>query len=31
MQSKVQRWRNSLALRIPKAFAQDLGLNPSWP
>jgi antitoxin MazE len=31
MQSKVQRWGNSLALRIPKAFAQDLGLNEDSP
>lgn len=27
MQSKVQRWGNSLAVRIPKAFALDLGLE----
>jgi antitoxin MazE len=26
MQTKVQRWGNSLAVRIPKAFADDLGL-----
>ncbi len=26
MQTKVQRWGNSLALRIPKAFAEELGL-----
>jgi antitoxin MazE len=26
MQTRVQRWGNSLALRIPKAFADDLGL-----
>lgn len=27
MQSKVQRWGNSLAVRIPKAFAQDVGIE----
>lgn len=27
MQSKVQRWGNSLAVRIPKAFAQGIGLE----
>lgn len=27
MQSKVQRWGNSLAVRIPKAFALDIGLE----
>lgn len=27
MQTKVQRWGNSLAVRIPKAFADDLGLG----
>ncbi len=27
MQTRVQRWGNSLALRIPKAFADDLGLK----
>jgi antitoxin MazE len=26
MQTRVQRWGNSLALRIPKPFADDLGL-----
>jgi antitoxin MazE len=26
MHSKVQRWGNSLAVRIPKAFALDVGL-----
>ena len=26
MQTKVQRWGNSLAVRIPKAFADDMGL-----
>ena len=27
MQSKVQRWGNSLAVRIPKVFALDVGLT----
>ena len=26
MQSRVQMWGNSLAVRIPKAFAAELGL-----
>ncbi len=26
MQTRVQRWGNSLALRIPKSFAAELGL-----
>jgi antitoxin MazE len=28
MLTKVQKWGNSLALRIPKAFALDAQLNP---
>lgn len=28
MKARVQRWGNSLALRIPKAFASELGLEP---
>lgn len=27
MRSKVQQWGNSLALRIPKAFAEETGLG----
>ncbi|KAA0254356.1 AbrB/MazE/SpoVT family DNA-binding domain-containing protein [Acidobacteria bacterium ACD] len=27
MHSKVQKWGNSLALRIPKAFALEIGLS----
>ncbi len=27
MKSKVQRWGNSLAVRIPKAFAEEVGLS----
>ncbi len=26
MQSRVQKWGNSLALRIPKSFALEIGL-----
>jgi len=31
MQSRVQRWGNSLAVRIPKTFAQDIGLSEDAP
>ena len=27
MKTQVQKWGNSLAVRIPKAFASDLGLE----
>ena len=27
--TKVQKWGNSLAVRIPKAFAEELGLENS--
>lgn len=27
MQTRVQKWGNSLALRIPKAFATQVGLD----
>lgn len=27
MHSKVQRWGNSLAVRIPKVFAKDVGIE----
>lgn len=27
MDSKIQRWGNSLAVRIPKAFADEAGLE----
>jgi antitoxin MazE len=27
MDSKIQRWGNSLAVRIPKAFAEQAGLE----
>ena len=28
MHSKVQKWGNSLAVRIPRAFALEVGLQP---
>ncbi len=28
MNTHVQRWGNSLAIRIPKAFAEETGLQP---
>ena len=31
MQSKVQRWGNSLAVRIPKAYAKGAGLEADSP
>ena len=27
MRTSVQKWGNSLAVRIPKAFAEDLGIS----
>ena len=27
MKTQVQKWGNSLAVRIPKAFASDLGID----
>jgi antitoxin MazE len=27
MQARIQKWGNSLAMRIPKAIAQDIGLS----
>ena len=27
MKTRIQKWGNSLALRIPKSFAQEVGLN----
>jgi antitoxin MazE len=29
MNTHVQRWGNSLAIRIPKAFAEETGLQPN--
>lgn len=28
MHTRVQKWGNSLAVRIPKAFASEIGLRP---
>jgi antitoxin MazE len=29
LKSRVQKWGNSLALRIPKSFADEIGLAPN--
>jgi len=29
MKTRVQKWGNSLALRIPKSFADEVGLDPN--
>ena len=31
MKARVQKWGNSLALRIPKAFADEVGLQREAP
>ena len=31
MKARVQKWGNSLALRIPKTFASEVGLDPNSP
>ncbi len=31
MKTKVQRWGNSLAVRIPKTFAEEVGLTDDTP
>ena len=31
MKSRIQKWGNSLALRIPKSFAQEIGLDRDVP
>ena len=31
MKTRVQKWGNSLALRIPKSFAEDIGLQKETP
>lgn len=31
MKARVQKWGNSLAVRIPKAFAAELGLEADTP
>jgi len=31
MRTRVQRWGNSLAVRIPKTFAEEVGLRDDSP
>ncbi len=31
MKTRVQRWGNSLAVRIPKSFAEEVGLQQDSP
>ena len=31
MRGRVQKWGNSLALRIPKSFADEIGLGQNSP
>ncbi len=31
MQTRIQRWGNSLGLRIPKAFAEEAGVDDGSP
>lgn len=31
METRVQKWGNSLALRIPKLLAVEMGLEPNSP
>jgi antitoxin MazE len=31
MEARIQRWGNSLAVRIPKAFAAEVGLREDGP
>lgn len=31
MKSRIQKWGNSLALRIPKTFAEEAGLGENVP
>ena len=31
METRVQKWGNSLALRIPKLLASQIGLEPNSP
>ncbi|MCJ7514242.1 MAG: AbrB/MazE/SpoVT family DNA-binding domain-containing protein [Anaerolineales bacterium] len=31
MKTRVQRWGNSLAVRIPKAYAAEIGLSDESP
>ena len=31
METRIQKWGNSLVLRIPKPFARQIGLEPNSP
>ena len=31
MKTRIQKWGNSLAVRIPKAYAKEAGLNEDSP
>lgn len=31
MKTRIQRWGNSLAVRIPKSFAEEIGLEQDSP
>ncbi len=31
MRARVQKWGNSLAVRIPKAFAEEMHIGPEAP
>lgn len=31
MKARIQKWGNSLAVRIPKSFAEDLGWSEGFP
>ena len=31
METRIQKWGNSLALRIPQPFANQIGLEPNSP
>jgi antitoxin MazE len=31
VETRIQKWGNSLALRIPKPFAAEVGLEPNSP
>ncbi len=31
MEARVQKWGHSLALRIPKPFAAEIGIEPNSP
>ena len=31
METRVQKWGNSLGLRIPKPFAVEMGIEPNSP